>query len=253
MWTRLRSLIPDRRGLVAADDAGFPTQGTQSVGVKRQYCGALGKTGNCQVGVSTALIGPTLVWPTSCERHLPQEWAVDAARREKARVPPTVRFREKWRIGLAPVRQRKKAGVEIDAVVADADYRTTTACRTGLERMGLRDGVAVRGVLHAWLPGATTSRSRWATEQPNRELQDELGLDHFGGRTYPGWAHHTVFTAAAFTLLQLERRRSLADPRTTLPAVRAWMRKIAAILYVVGNDHLFNLALSFRRNPPLRR
>jgi SRSO17 transposase len=332
VWTRLRGLIPDRRGIVAVDDTGFPKQGTQSVGVKRQYCGALGKTGNCQVGVSTALIGPTLVWPTSCELYLPQEWAADAERREKARVPPTVRFREKWRIGLAHVRQLKKAGVEIEAVVADADYGTTTAFRTGLERMGLRYAVAVRGVVHAWLPGATTSRSleaigralprrawrtvrwghgtkgplaarfvarrvrlrhgrgdrwvlfersladderksyvlnqeptaslktlvrlarsRWAIEQQYRELKDELGLDHFEGRTYPGWAHHVVLTAAAFTFLQLERRRSPADPRPTLPAVRAWMREIAAILYFVGNDQLFNLALSFRRNPPLRR
>ena len=332
VWTRLRGLIPERRGILAVDDTGFPKQGTQSVGVKRQYCGALGKTGNCQVGVSTALIGPTLVWPTSCELYLPQEWAADAERRDKARVPPTVRFREKWRIGLAHVRQLKKAGVEIDAVVADADYGTTTAFRTGLERMGLRYAVAVRGVLHAWLPGATTSRSleaigralprrawryvrwghgtkgplaarfvarrvrlrhgrgdrwvlferslanderkyyvlnleptaslktlvrlarsRWAIEQQYRELKDELGWDHFEGRTYPGWAHHTVLTAAAFTFLQLERRRSPADPRPTLPAVRAWMREIAAILYVVGNDQLFNLALSFRRNPPLRR
>jgi hypothetical protein len=31
------------------------------------------------------------------------------------------------------------------------------------------------------------------------------------------------------------------------------MRELAAILYFVGNDQLFDLALSFRRNPPLRR
>jgi len=60
-------------------------------------------------------------------------------------------------------------------------------------------------------------------------------------------------TAAAFTFLQLERHRSVDEPRPTLPAVRAWTREIAAMLYFVGNDQLFNLALSFRRNPPLRR
>jgi SRSO17 transposase len=97
------------------------------------------------------------------------------------------------------------------------------------------------------------ARSRWPIEQQYRELKDELGLDHFEGRTYPGWAHHTVLTAAAFTFLELERRRSPDEPRPTLPCVRAWMREIAAILYFVGNDQLFDLALSFRRNPPLRR
>ena len=90
-------------------------------------------------------------------------------------------------------------------------------------------------------------------EQQYRELKDELGLDHFEGGTYPGWAHHTALTAAALTFLQLERRRSADEPRPTLPAVRAWMREIAAIQYVVGNNQLFSLALSFRRNPPLRR
>ena len=34
------------------DDSGFPKDGVDSPGVARQYCGALGKTGNCQVGVS---------------------------------------------------------------------------------------------------------------------------------------------------------------------------------------------------------
>ncbi len=332
MWARLRAGIPERRGILAVDDTGFPKQGAQSVGVKRQYCGALGKTGNCQVGVSTALIGPTLVWPTSCEIYLPAEWAADAERRDKARVPTAVRFRPKWRIALGHVREVRAAGFEIDAVVADADYGTTTAFRTGLERQGLRYAVVVRGLLHAWGPGATTScsletmgrglparawrrvrwgqgtkgplaarfvarrirlrhgrgerwvlfersladdtrkyyvlnleataslktlvrlaRSRWPIEQQYRELKDELGLDHFEGRTYSGWAHHTVLTAAAFTFLQFERRRSPDAPRPTLPAVRAWMREIVALQYVAGNQHLFNLAVSFNRNPPLRR
>src|SRR5690349_25113286 len=34
------------------DDTGFPKDGIRSPGVARMYCGALGKTGNCQIGVS---------------------------------------------------------------------------------------------------------------------------------------------------------------------------------------------------------
>src|SRR4051794_41929944 len=38
------------------DDVGFPKDGDASPGVARQYCGTLGKTGNCQVGVSVHLV-----------------------------------------------------------------------------------------------------------------------------------------------------------------------------------------------------
>jgi len=331
VWTRLRALIPERRGILAVDDTGFPKQGAHSVGVKRQYCGALGKTGNCQVGVSTALIG-ALVWPTSCELYLPREWAEDADRRDAARVPASVRFREKWRIALAHIREVITAGFEIEAVVADADYGTTTGFRTALERLGLRYAVAVRGLLKAWIPGARTAetleaigqvlpasawrrvrwghgtkgplvarfavrrvrlrhgrgdrwvlfersvaddtrkyyvlnldatasrkqlvrlaRSRWPIEQQYRELKDELGLDHFEGRTYPGWTHHVVLTAVAFSFLQLERRRVPDEPRPSLPAVRAWLRETVALMYVAGNQQLYRLAVSFHENPPLRR
>lgn len=331
VWARLRALTPERRGILAIDDTGFPKQGTHSVGVKRQYCGALGKTGNCQIGVSTALIG-ALVWPLSCELYLPKEWADDSDRRDAVHVPAAVRFREKWRIALAHIREVIAAGFTIDAVVADADYGTTTAFRTALERMGLRYAVAVRGLLHAWLPDATASssleaigralpprawrrvtwgegtkgplaarfaarrvrlrhgrgarwvlfersladdtrkyyvlnldatasrkqlvrlaRRRWPIEQQYRELKDELGLDHFEGRTYPGWAHHVVLTAMAFAFLQLERQRAPDTARPTLPAVRAWLREIVALMYVAGNKQLFRLAVSFHENPPLRR
>src|SRR5439155_15714968 len=39
---------------------------------------------------------------------------------------------------------------------------------------------------------------RWAIEQQYQDLKSELGLDHFEGRTYPGWQHHVVISAVAF-------------------------------------------------------
>lgn len=46
------SLIGDEtNGAIHIDESGFPKQGTDSIGVKRQYCGRLGKVENCQVGV----------------------------------------------------------------------------------------------------------------------------------------------------------------------------------------------------------
>jgi len=332
LWTRLREMVPVRAGILALDDTSFPKQGKHSVGVKRQYCGALGKIANCQVAVSTVLLDDQLAWPLSFELYLPKEWLADAARCAKARIPERVRFREKWRIALSHIRRVLKAGFQLTAVVADADYGSTAAFRRGLEQLGLRYGVAIRWFLTMWTPGAprpqtageiaaqipevewqhvtwaegtkgplaarfaatrvrptksrgdrwllcersladderkyyllnlddtatlvelvTVVRSRWPIEQQYRELKDELGIDHFEGRSYPGWTHHTVLTAIAFTFLQLERMRADDEPRPTLPHVRLWVREIMAVLYVVNNRKLLHLIVAFQRNPPLRR
>ena len=69
------------------DDTGFPKQGRHSVGVARQYCGQLGKQDNCQVAVSLSLASRHASLPVAYRLYLPQEWAIDGARRRKAGVP----------------------------------------------------------------------------------------------------------------------------------------------------------------------
>jgi len=70
------------------------------------------------------------------------------------------------------------------------------------------------------------AHQRWAIEQQYQELKTELGLDHFEGRSYPGWQHHVVITAIAYAFLQTERMRPRAGPRLTLPQVRAIVQEI---------------------------
>jgi SRSO17 transposase len=52
------------------------------------------------------------------------------------------------------------------------------------------------------------ARSRWRVEQDYRELKGALGLDHFEGRSWPGWHHHVTLVSVAHGLLTLERLRS---------------------------------------------
>jgi SRSO17 transposase len=51
------------------------------------------------------------------------------------------------------------------------------------------------------------ARSRWRVEQDYRELKGALGLDHFGGRGWPGWHHHVTLVTVAHGFLTLERLR----------------------------------------------
>jgi SRSO17 transposase len=71
----------------AVDSSGFPKQGQQSVGVARQYCGALGKVANCQVGVFLAHVGPRGRALVDKRLYLPPAWAADRARCDAAGVP----------------------------------------------------------------------------------------------------------------------------------------------------------------------
>jgi SRSO17 transposase len=52
------------------------------------------------------------------------------------------------------------------------------------------------------------AKIRWWIEQNYQQLKDELGLDHFEGRSWAGWHHHVTLTMIAFAFLVLEGFRS---------------------------------------------
>jgi SRSO17 transposase len=84
-------------GVLIVDGCDFAKQGTHSVGVARQWCGALGKVANCQASVVAGYAsarGYTLV---DRRLYLPERWftAEYATRRQRCGVPPAQPFRTK--------------------------------------------------------------------------------------------------------------------------------------------------------------
>jgi len=87
-------------GVIIFDPSGFPKRGRESVGVKRQWCGRLGKLDNCQVGVYMAYASPQEHALVDVRLYLPEEWASDKARRTKCHVPKAVKFRTRHELAL---------------------------------------------------------------------------------------------------------------------------------------------------------
>lgn len=55
---------------------------------------------------------------------------------------------------------------------------------------------------------ATAIKARWSCEQAHQQLKEELGLDHFEGRSWRGLHHHTLMTLISFAFLQHLRLRA---------------------------------------------
>jgi SRSO17 transposase len=93
-------------GVLVLDPSAFPKKGAESVGVQRQWCGRLGKIDNCQVGVYLAYVGGGEHALVDVRLYLPQQWARDRTRRQKAGVPKEVRFRTRHELALEMLDER---------------------------------------------------------------------------------------------------------------------------------------------------
>jgi SRSO17 transposase len=93
-------------GVLVFDPSAFPKQGTESVGVQRQWCGRLGKVDNCQVGIYLGYVSRQEHALADFRLYLPQEWARRQRRRRKAGVPDAVRFRTRHALALEMLDER---------------------------------------------------------------------------------------------------------------------------------------------------
>jgi SRSO17 transposase len=301
------ALVGGPGAVLVIDDTALPKKGQRSVGVARQYCGALGKQANCQVLVSLTLAQGEVPMPVGLRLFLPDEWASDPDRCAGAGVPEEHRRAlAKTEIALAELDRVIAAGVRFGRVLADAGYGVSAAFRQGLSARHLRwavgilktqnvyastvellwpvartgrprrhpvpseapvaaeamlasadwrriswregskgplaaefaalrvrpaEGAQLRNGWHlpgnaVWLVGerrtsgerkyylanlpagtsleelAATIKARWVCEQAHQQLKEELGLDHFEGRSWTGLHRHALMTMVAFAFLQ---------------------------------------------------
>jgi len=135
------------------DDTAFPKFGRHSVGVAPQYCGALGKVANCQVGVSIHAATDQASCPIDWRLFLPESWDVDAERRRKAHVPADQRHRPKWQLALNMLDELAGWDLVPPVVLADGAYGEVGKFRLGLEQRELAYVVQVPGTISAYGEG----------------------------------------------------------------------------------------------------
>src|SRR3954447_2348997 len=318
------ALVGGPDALLVVDDTALPKKGERSVGVARQYCGALGKRANCQVLVSLTLARGEVPVPLGLRLFLPGAWVADPERCARAGVPEEHRRPlAKTDLALAEIDRVLAAGARFGRVVTDAGYGISAGFRLGLSARGLlwaagipkvqnvystsvelrwpraatgrprkhpvpseepiaaevmlewvawrrvswrrgtkgplaaelaalrvrpAEGEQLRGGWHlpgdeAWLVGehrssgerkyylsnlpaaasleepAATIKARWVREQAHQQLKEELGLDHFEGRSWTGLHRHALMTMVAFAFLRHLRlgARGKSDPGSPGP------------------------------------
>jgi SRSO17 transposase len=159
-------LVGGPGAVLVIDDTALPKKGELSVGVARQYCGALGKQANCQVLVSATLARGEVPAPVGLRLFLPEAWVDDPDRCARAGVPESERRqRSKPEIALAEIDRLWAAGLRFGAVLADAGFGMSAAFRHGLDVRQLRWAVGIPRTQKLYRPGV---RLRWPRARAGR-------------------------------------------------------------------------------------
>ena len=134
------------------DDTGFPKDGSCSVGVQRQYSGTLGKTANCQLGVSVDAVTEQASCPLDWRLFVPERWdeAAMAARRAACQLPEGVHHRPKWQLVLDMLDELAGWDLAPPVLLADSGYGEVGEFRWGLDVRQIPYVVEVRADTSAY-------------------------------------------------------------------------------------------------------
>ncbi len=167
---RMAETFASPEGFFLTDHTSFPKQGRDSVGVQRQYCGALGKKANCQAAPSVHYVAPEGHYPLDLRLYLPDSWLAEPKRLDKAGVPEAERRPlTKPQIALELLDRVGGEGLPGWAVVTDAGYGASADFRDGVAARGLVYMAGLTGEVVAFttppalVPPSASSRGRPAT------------------------------------------------------------------------------------------
>lgn len=174
LWHEVATDLGDDDGVLIVDGSDFPKQGTESVGVKRQYCGQLGKTANCQAGVFLAYASPLGYALLDRRLYLPEDWFTDAyaERRLACGVPKDVTFTTKPSLSLAMLQAVVQAGtLACQWLTGDEAFGDNTVLLDAIAELGKWYFMEVAHDTRVWQERPATMLPVWLGRgrKPTRE------------------------------------------------------------------------------------
>ena len=191
VWRVIRREFPAHLEPLSAwivDETGWLKQGEHSVGVAHQYCGAEGKSANCQVNVQVAVTDGEASIPVAARLYLPEKWTSDPARCLAAGVPPAVVFATKPQIALELIGEALADRVPPAPVLGDAAYGGNGPFRDGLRKQGLEFFLQVDArQLQGWDKPMPVERKRTLWHVRDDQPRPEPLIYLWAERTHKNW------------------------------------------------------------------
>ena len=132
------------------DETGSAKKGTHTACVQRQWNGSRGKVDNCVVSVHLGYTAGRFHSLLDGDLFLPESWANDWGRRERAGIPDDVIHRSKPQIALAQIQRALRNGIRVAAWTFDEHYGQSYAFLDGLDALGQTYVAEVPSDFHGW-------------------------------------------------------------------------------------------------------
>ncbi len=234
-WKEVEVDLGAAEGVLMVDGSDVPKQGSHAVGVKRQYCGELGKRANCQAGVfvgSGSSQGYTVL---DRRLYVPTEWLTDEAyaeRRTQCGLPPDLTFKTKPELAqemLAAVVQSQ--ALRCRWVVADEAFGGNPAFLDGVAGLGLWYFAEVPHSTRVWEARPATHIPPWRGRgrRPQRERLVEGApaartvLEVAAVLPTEAWARQTIKEGSQGPMVAECATLRVVAVRETLPGPDVWL------------------------------
>jgi SRSO17 transposase len=234
-WKEVATDLGAADGVLMVDGSDFPKQGSHSAGVKRQYCGELGKRANCQAGVFVGYVGTQGYTVLDRRLYVPAEWLADdayTARRTQCGIPPDLTFKTKPELGqemLAAVVAAQS--LRCRWVVADEAFGGNPSFLDGVAGLGLWYFAEVPHTTRVWGEGPATHVPSWRGRgrRPQRERlvdgapEADPVLAVASALPAEAWTRQTIKEGSQGPMVAEFAALRVIVVRETLPGPEVWL------------------------------